>query len=82
VNLAGTERSLPAPVWSQAAAEHRSDAARGTGSQRRAAEVLEPDTTHAPLYDELSGLYRVLYPATQPMQHALARLQFAGSGLS
>lgn len=38
------------------------------------ATTVEPDTTTAPVYDELYSLYRDLYPATADAAHALARI--------
>lgn len=40
-----------------------------------AATGFTPDPAAAPLYDELYGLYRELYPATASQAHALAALQ-------
>ncbi|MEE1650562.1 FGGY family carbohydrate kinase [Brachybacterium sp. J144] len=36
---------------------------------------LDPDPALGPLYEELYGQFRDLYPATLPVAHALARLQ-------
>ncbi len=46
-----------------------------TTSWARFAEQAAPHPETAPLYDELYGLYRGLYPATAAQAHALARLQ-------
>ena len=41
----------------------------------RVADVVEPDPSVRPLYDELYELYSSLYPATRDHAHALARIQ-------
>lgn len=39
------------------------------------ADVIEPDASVKPLYDELFELYGSMYPATREQMHALARIQ-------
>lgn len=46
----------------------------------RIVATVEPNQANRPLYDELYGLYRELYPATLQQAHALARLQKASRG--
>ena len=41
----------------------------------RAGDVVEPNSEHRELYDELYELYSSLYPATRDHVHALARIQ-------
>jgi xylulokinase len=47
-------------------------------SWARPEELRPPAPETSPLYDELYGLYRELYPATREQAHALARLQRRG----
>jgi len=47
-------------------------------SWARPEELRPPAPQTAPLYEELYGLYRELYPATREQAHALARLQRRG----
>lgn len=44
----------------------------------RVAQVIGPDATVRPLYDELFHQYTAMYPATREQVHALARLQGNG----
>jgi xylulokinase len=37
-------------------------------------DTVEPDSATKPLYDELYGIYRQLYPQTRDAMHHLARL--------
>ena len=37
--------------------------------------TVEPNPEHREVYDQLYAMYRDLYPATQPIVHALARMQ-------
>lgn len=46
----------------------------------RVADVVEPNSDHRLLYDELYGLYTSLYPATRDHMHALARMQEIAAG--
>lgn len=41
----------------------------------RMATTLEPDAGNRPVYDELYGIYRELYPNTREQLHHLARMQ-------
>jgi xylulokinase len=43
------------------------------------AETVQPNDEHVPGYDELYGLYRELYPATQRIAHALSARQLQPS---
>ena len=47
-------------------------------SWARPEELRPPAPQTAPLYEELYGLYRELYPATREQAHAIARLQRRG----
>ena len=51
-------------------------------SWAKVAEVVSPSEATRPLYDELYGIYRSLYPATQVQAHALARIQGDSGGHS
>jgi xylulokinase len=79
-DVAGIAQAVPAETIGASygdallAAEGVGLVARGS-SWATATEVVTPRPETQEVYDELYALYRELYPATRPIQHALADLQ-------